>query len=247
MTLTEHAASENSGAIPLPAKDKEVVKVNAYERTMTLNSQLVPLFPYSGPGDLVACGTSLRGRPDAEYGQFFHENSQEEVAYTFASNLSMCPPGFLIVAPRFHGVNSFLKEPHNPDAYLCQIIVQRQTEAGASPEEQREGIHIRCPECQEFLLQHVFSADPTRPGDHGGQEGDHYPAFATVYQAVQAMDMFNSDEKLRTCGKCGHVTPPFPAASWGWHHYVQLHRAVNSGRTTMIAMAEDQLAQAGVA
>jgi hypothetical protein len=40
MTLTEHTASENAGAIPHPSRDKEVVKVNAYERAMTLNSQL---------------------------------------------------------------------------------------------------------------------------------------------------------------------------------------------------------------
>ncbi|QFG21316.1 hypothetical protein [Actinomadura sp. WMMB 499] len=237
MSVAEHAAPGTGGAIPPPAADKEVVKVNAYERSLTLNSQLVPLFPYSGPGDLVACGVTMRGRPDEEFGQFFHENSQEEVAYTFGSNLAMCPPGYLIVAPRFHGVNSFLKEPHNPDAYLFQVIVQRQTEADAGPEEQREGIHIRCPECQEFLLQHVFSADPTRPQDHGGQEGDRYPAFPTVYEAVQAVDRFNGDEDIRTCGKCGHVSPPFPAATWGWHNYVRLHRAINSGRTEILAMA----------
>ncbi len=194
MTLAEQAARESVGAIPRPAGDKEVVKVNAFERAMTLNTQLAPVFPYFGPGDLVACAATLRGRPGEEYGQFFHENSQEEVAYTFGSNLAMVPTGYLIVAPKFHGVNSFLKEPHNPEAFLFQIIIQRQSEADASPEEQREGIHIRCPECQEFLLRHTFSADPTKPEEHGGKEGDRYAVFPTVYEALAATEKFNSDE-----------------------------------------------------
>jgi hypothetical protein len=247
MTLTEHTASENAGAIPRPSRDKEVVKVNAYERAMTLNSQLAPVFPYTGPGDMVACAATLRGRPGEEYGQFFHENSQEEVAYTFGSNLAMVPTGMLIVAPKFHGVNSFLQEPHNPEAFLHQIIIQRQAEADASPEEQQEGIHIRCPECQEFLLRHTFSADPTKPEEHGGQEGDRYPVFPTVYEAVVATEKFNNDEALRTCGKCGHVSPPFPAETWGWDQYVKLHRVVNSCRTGMLAVADERLSPAEVA
>lgn len=247
MALVEQPAPASTGAIPLPTGDKEVAKVNAYERAMTLNSQLVPVFPYTGPGDMVVCAVTMRGRADKDYGQFFHENSQEEVAYTFGSNLSMVPPGMLIVAPKFHGVNSFLTEPHNPDAFLHQIIVQRQAEADANPEEQQEGIHIRCPECQEFLLRHTFSADPTKPGEHGGQEGDRYPVFATVYEAVQATNAFNSDEALRTCGKCGHVSPPFPVDTWGWHQYVSLHRLVNSCRTGMLATAREKLAAAEVA
>jgi hypothetical protein len=246
VTPTEHSAPEGTGVIPLPAGDKEVVKVNAYQVAMTVNSQLVPVFPYAGPGDLAACITTLRGRPGREYGQFFHENSQEEVAYTFGANLAMIPTGYLIVAPKLHGVNSFLKEPHNPEAFLHQVIVQRQTEVDASPEEQREGIHIRCPECQEYLLKHVFSADPTRPDEHGGRASDRYPAFATVYQAVMATNRFNSDENLRTCGKCGHVSEPFPSETWGWFHYVALHRAVNSARTDMLTKL-DELRSAEVA
>ena len=247
MTITEHAAPESVGSIPLPAGDKEVLKVNAYERAMTLNSQLVPLFPYAGPGDMVACAVTLRGRPGAEYGQFFHENSQEEVAYTLGSNLSMVPTGMLIVAPKFHGVNSFLAEPQNPEAFLHQIIIQRQVEEDASPEEQYEGIHIRCPECQEFLLKHTFSADPARWEAHGGRKDDRYPVFPTVYEAVQATERFNNDENLRTCGKCGHVSPPFPSATWGWHEYVDQHRAFNSARTAMLAAVEEQLASIEVA
>jgi hypothetical protein len=247
MTLTAQAASERVGAIPPPTRDKEVVKVNAYERAMTLNSQLVPVFPYTGPGDMAVCAVTLRGRPGEEYGQFFHENSQEEITYTFASNLAMVPAGMLIVAPKFHGVNSFLQEPHNPEAFLHQIIVQRQVEADAGPEAQREGIHIRCPECQEFLLRHTFDAGPGNPEEHGGREGDRYPVFPTVYQAVQATEKFNNDVNLRTCGKCGHVSPPFPVSTWGWRHYVSLHRAVNSGRTEMIAAADEKLSPSEVA
>lgn len=246
MTLAEHAPAERVGAIPLPSGDKEVVKVNAYERSITLNSQLSPMFPYHGPGDMVVCGIAMRGRPGEDYGQFYHENSQEEVAYAFASNLSHLPAGHLIVAPKFHGVNAPFSDPRNPEAYLLLVVVQRQVDEDAGPEEQAEGIHIRCPECQEFLLRHTFSADPTKPEDHGGLEGDRYPVFPTVYEAVQATERFNNDENLRTCGKCGHVSPPFPSATWGWEQYVRLHRAVNSGRTKMLTMLDEQLSPAEV-
>jgi hypothetical protein len=50
-----------------------------------------------------------------------------------------------------------------------------------------------------------------------------------VYEAAQATEKFNGDEDLRTCGGCGHLSPPFPAETWGWHNYVRLHRAVYCG------------------
>ncbi|MDP4511793.1 cupin domain-containing protein [Nonomuraea turcica] len=241
MTVAELAASESVGAIPLPGRDKEVLKINVFERGMSLNTQLAPMFPYVGPGDLVPTACLLRGRPGEEYGQFWHENSQEEVTYAFGSNLAMLPAGSLVVAPKIHGVNSFLKEPHNPDAFLFLVIVQRQSDADANPEDQYEAIHLRCEECQEMLLRHVFSADPTRPQDHGGHEDDRYPAFATVHGAVVAAEKFNNDEELRTCGKCGHLNAPFPAATWGWHHYVSQSRLVNTARSQVSPTAADEV------
>ncbi|MCF6476406.1 hypothetical protein FAF44_49920 [Nonomuraea sp. MG754425] len=206
-----------------------------FERGMSLNTQLAPVFPYAGPGDLVPCACLLRGRPGQEYGQFWHENSQEEVAYAFGANLAMMPTGSLVVSPKIHGVNSFLAEPHNPEAYLFLVIVQRQTDVDANPEEQYEAFHLRCSECQELLLRHTYSADPT-------VAEDRYPAFATVHGAVAATNLFNEDEKLRTCGACGHLNVPFPVATWGWQDYIDQTRAVNAAHALALATAAGKLA-----
>ncbi|MDP4505297.1 cupin domain-containing protein [Nonomuraea turcica] len=246
MTVVEHTAPDSAGVIPLPARGKEVLKVNVFERGMSLNTQLAPMFPYTGPGDLVPCGCLLRGRPGEEYGQFWHENSQEEVAYAFGSNLAMLPTGSLVVTPKIHGVNSFLEERHNPDAFLFLVIVQRQSDADANPEDQYEAIHLRCEECHELLLRHVFSADPTRPQDDGSDKDDRYPSFATVHGAVAATEKFNNDEELRTCGTCGHLNAPFPAATWGWQHYLTQSRLVNVARSTALATAGDKLSPEGI-
>jgi hypothetical protein len=71
VTATEHASE--GFRISRPAEDKEVTKLNVYERTISLNTQLAPLFPYFGPGSVVVCATLQRGRPQQDHGQFFHE------------------------------------------------------------------------------------------------------------------------------------------------------------------------------
>jgi hypothetical protein len=234
------------GAIPPPAGDKEVVKVNVYERGISLNSQLAPLFPYFGPGSLVACAAVQRGRPE-EHGQFFHENSQEEVSLALGSNLARMSTGDLLIAPKVHGVNAFLKDAHDPEAFLFFLIIQRQSEPDANPEEQYEAMHLRCEKCQEMLLRHTFSADPGRPLEHGGREGDRFGMFATLWGCLSGAEKFNADEALRTCGKCGHLNPPFPFATWGWQHWVKQQRVANSARAAMLAAAADRLAPAEVA
>ena len=126
-------------------------------------------------------------------------------------------------------------------------IIQRQAEADANPEEQYEAFHVRCEKCSELLLRHVYTADPSRLEEHGGRPGDRFPSFATVNGAVVATEMFNSDETLRTCGKCGHVNAPFPYDTWGWHHFVRQQRAVNESRRGMLAVADHRRSPAEVA
>ena len=63
MTLIEHIARGSAGAIPLPAGDKEVLKVKVYERTMTLNSQLAPVFPTPGRVTWSRAGACCAGVP----------------------------------------------------------------------------------------------------------------------------------------------------------------------------------------
>jgi hypothetical protein len=244
MTVTDQAEPETVGTIPVPSGEREVVKLNIFERAISLNSQLAPVFPYFGPGELVANACLLRGQPEEEYGQFFHENSQEEVAIAFGSNLAMLPVGALLVSPKIHGVNSFLKESHNPEAFLLLVIIQRQIEADAAPEEQYEAAHIRCSECNDLLLRHVFSADPLKPHEHGGRADDRYQSFATIHGTLTATQLFNDDEEMRTCGKCGHVNVPFPHDTWGWHDWVTQQRTVNEARRQLLAAVGDRLSPA---
>lgn len=59
--------------IPPATGAKEVLKVNVYERSISLNCMLAPLFPYLGPGAIVVTAALQRGIPGKQYGQFFHE------------------------------------------------------------------------------------------------------------------------------------------------------------------------------
>lgn len=233
--------------IPPPPGDKEVVKVNMYDRAISLNSQLAPVFPYYGPGSLIACLALQRGRVDQDHGQFFHENSQEEVSVLLGSHRAKVSTGDMMVGPKVHGVNAFLQDVHDPEAYLISLIIQRQCDEGASAEDQYEGMHLRCEQCQDLLLRHTYSADPSAPLDHGGREGDRFPMFATLWGCLEAAEEFNEREELRTCGKCGHLNAPFPHETWGWSDWVKQQRVANSARADLIAAAGDRLTPVEVA
>jgi hypothetical protein len=243
VTQIKQYPSSRVAGIPRPTGDKEVVKVNAYERAISLNTQLGPVFPYFGPGSLVPTVCLQRGRPSQDHGQFFHENSQEEITFVLGANQAKVNTGDLIVSTKVHGVNAFLRDVHDPEAFLLLVIIQRQVEADAGPEGQYEAVHLRCAQCQELLLRHAFNADPETPEEHGGSEDDRFPMFATVWGTLTCVQQFNDEESLRTCTKCGHVNDPFPYETWGWHDYVKQQRAVNKARTAMLAAVGDRLSR----
>lgn len=63
-----------------------MLKVNIFERMITANTVLMPVFPYLGPGAIVIGGCLVGGGPDAlgiGGGSFHHQNTQEEVTVTY--------------------------------------------------------------------------------------------------------------------------------------------------------------------
>src|SRR5207237_952168 len=82
-TKTETASAAPPRRIPSPRGDKEILKVNIYDRMQSGNTQLLPLFPYFGEGAVVPCGAILRGEPGADWGHFFHWNTVDEVVVVY--------------------------------------------------------------------------------------------------------------------------------------------------------------------
>ena len=90
------------------------------------NTQLKPLFPYLHPGAMVPASALLIGGPDADYGHFFHHNTQHEIVITLAANGAMLTTGQLFVGALIHGVNSFLKNEKDPKSFATFVITQVQ-------------------------------------------------------------------------------------------------------------------------
>ncbi len=182
----------------------------------TTTTQLLPLFPYLGPGAMLPAGALFRGRPGAEYGRFFHRNSEEEVNVCFGAQQALGAAGVMFIGGKMHEVQAPLLDTNDPNAFLVAVITQRQQDEGR---EQRESVIFRCSECNNKLHQVDYSAelpDPERPDlVTGGRVDDEYDMFPTMWGSILATDSFNSDENARTCTRCGHVNPPFPAEAVG--------------------------------
>ena len=213
------------------AKDREPLRTNVFELMRTTTTQLLPLFPYLGPGAMLPAGALFRGQPGAEYGRFFHRNSEEEVNVCFGAQQALGAAGVMFIGGKMHEVQAPLLDTNDPNAFLVAVITQRQQDEGR---DQRESVIFRCSECNKKLHQVDYSAelpDPDRPElVTGGRVDDEYDMFPTMWGSILATDSFNSDEKARTCTRCGHVNAPFPAEAWGWQNYVDRHEVINSAR-----------------
>ena len=110
------------------------MKVNLFERMKAGNCQLMPLFPYEDADSLVPAGAIFRGEPGAEFGQFFHFNTVDEVAHVFGANGALLQTGQIYATQPLHGVNSFLKDPTNPDNFLVIAVTQHQRASGPQNE-----------------------------------------------------------------------------------------------------------------
>lgn len=204
---------EDSRRIPPPDPDREPLKVNVYERMAKAASQLMPLFPCDSAGAIVPCGAVLVGGPDMEYGHFFHWNTVNEVVVTYGANSAMLASGQIFVTQQLHGVNSFLRDEKDPEAFADMTITQHQSSSG----DQQEAIIARCKKCKAELVRHSYDATPHGlPDDDAeqyGAEDDPIRQFATTFGSVKFVELRNSTEG-RTCDQCGHVNDVFPAGLW---------------------------------
>jgi hypothetical protein len=222
--------------IPLPDGRREPRKVNVYEQMQHANTQLVPLFPYYGPGAIVYSGAIFRGGPGYDVGHFFHDNTVHEVSFVWGASGALIETGRIMATPNLHGVNSFLRDPESPESFLLITICQRQ-----SSDVQTERLVWRCSECHEHLLQHEFSEAPS------DEHADRFPGFPTLNESVEPVARYNRDESIRTCPKCGHVNDPFPMEMWGWAQWARQQRTVNDARDTLLAKASTTLDAEGTA
>lgn len=232
---------EQTRRIPPPSGAREPMKANVFQFMSGGVSELLPLFPYGDAGAIAPCGVVFRGDgEDADWGQFFHYNDVEEVGICFGANGSTLQSGQIYVAQRLHGVNSFLRDPADPEAFAVMTITQRQAEKG----EQHEAAIFRCRECQEQLLRKDYNATPQGlesfdPSQWGGSPDDEVPMFVAIWGLTAASNEYNNDESLRTCPKCGHLNPPFPTPKWGWQRYVHQVRVTESARRALRSAAVD--------
>lgn len=225
------AATATESRIPRPDGKREPRKMNVYEQMQHANTQLVPLFPYYGPGAIVYSGAIFRGGPNYDVGHFFHDNTVHEVSFVWGAAGGLIETGRIMATPNLHGVNSFLRDPYSDDNFLLITVCQRQTD-----DEQTEQMIWRCSECHEHLLVHEFSSTPS------DDEEDRFPGFPTLNESVEPVDRFNSDVSVRTCPKCGHVNDPFPMHYWGWAQWARQQRTVNDARSLLVAKANEALA-----
>jgi hypothetical protein len=186
--------------------EKELVvplKASAFIVGSQANSQLMPLFPYMHPGAIVPCVAALESDGKGKgIGYFVHFNTVDEVVVGIGGD-GVARTGDVFVGPKEHGVGRSPPQPF----FTLSVITQRQLEQGEQP----ECVTFQCESCAKELFRHRFS----------GAAADGVPALPTLMESQEAAIRFNSDEKLRTCAACGHVSAPFPLPIWGWDRYAK--------------------------
>lgn len=241
-TPTQNTITLRSGdappRIPGPEGIKPPLKANVFRFASGISSQLQPMFPYESAGNLVPCVAVMQGIDDGHYGHFFHWNSVEEIAVVYGSHNAMLGTGSVYATQRIHGVNSFLKDPKDPEAYVLITITQRQTEDG----DQSEAILFRCQKCSHELVNFKYNATPRDVGGHdpsqwGGHHDDAVAMFPTLWGSATAADQYNGSEVARTCPECGHVNPEFPEHLWGWRRWLTQQNSVNQAKLALEAAA----------
>jgi hypothetical protein len=238
VTTGVQPAAEAARRIPSPAPDREPLKVNIFDFLAGASCQLQPLFPYHDAGSMVPCGAVFTGdSEDSDFGHFFHYNTVQEVAVNFGANKAMLQSGQIFVTQQVHGVNSFLRAPDDPDAFILMTITQHQSE----DVDQDEAIAFRCQKCHEELLRHEYNATPKGvdghdPSQWGGSVDDEHPPFITLWGTNKAAVDYDA-ESVRTCSKCGHVNPPHPHHKSGFQRYLTQTQSVERGKRALRAAA----------
>jgi hypothetical protein len=79
-----------------------------------------------------------------------------EVVVTYGANKAMLAPGQIFVTQQLHGVNSFLRDEKDPEAFAVMVITQHQSTSG----DQREAVLARCKKCKAELVRHEYCLRP---------------------------------------------------------------------------------------
>jgi hypothetical protein len=223
--------------IPRPSGAREPLKVNVYERVSKQVAQLVPIFPYDDAGAIVPCAAVMWGGPEREHGQYFHWNTASEVVITWGSNNAMLSTGQIMATQKYHGVNSFLKDEKDPEAFVIVTVTQRQS----TEEGQKEAMVAKCQECKQEMIRHEYDAGPFGAPDFDparfGREDDFIRQFSTQAGSSEFAAIRNSAEG-RTCPGCGFENVPLPTEPWNWTRMVKQTRIVNSAYHALTAAAE---------
>jgi len=135
--------------IPPPRPDRRQCTATRSIWMQASNTQLKPMFPYLHPGAMVPATAMLIGGSERRLrNNFFHHNTQHEIALALACNGAMLPTGQVFVGALVHGVNSFLKKEKDPKAFCAFVITQMQAESGV----QTEACSLRCEKCHEQIF-----------------------------------------------------------------------------------------------
>ncbi len=208
--------------MPDPKPDKPPMKVNAYHQARQANTQLLPMFPYEGPGDMVSACTSIRaGGESGKRGYFLHTNMVDEVMVSFGAN-GRVRTGDVVVGPKTHGVGG----SGAAEFFALNVVTQRQLEEG----DQTEAVAFACEACSQELFKWEFSAFTT------SSPGAFFPPLPSNAGAAEAAARFNASEESRTCKACGHVNDPFPILMWGWDRYIRSTSVAEDARQALEEM-----------
>lgn len=224
LTVEPAFSTEFSAQIPPPTPDRPPLCTNVYETAWMANTSLAPMFPYVHRGSIVPGVTLFMGGEQAEYGHFFHENTEEEIALVMGGRGTMKPSGTVMIAPLLHGVQAFLKDPKDPQNYLLIVITQRQPDE----REQHERVFWRCG-CNEILFEYAYVATAADAYDPNSSQ-----MFLSTRFSSEAAQRFNADVANRTCKRCGKIADRFPVEAWGWTLNTRSHDVAGQARTALL-------------
>ncbi|KAA5839809.1 hypothetical protein F2A38_23460 [Pseudomonas chlororaphis] len=209
---------QDEPVMPSPRAGRYPEKSNIYWSARQSSSQLLPLFPFDGPGDIIPTCTSMRATGEGvKIGYFLHTNSVDEVMVSFGST-GQIRTGDVHVGPRTHGVGGWDKA----EFFAVLSVTQRQKESG----DQSEIVAFCCDSCNAEVTRLEFKG--VNP------EGQSkYPPLPTILGSAQSGELFNASVESRTCKSCGHVNPPFPLHIWGWQRYVYNTSIVEDARNAL--------------
>jgi hypothetical protein len=221
------APRRNATTIAPALDERAPLKNNVYLFARVATTALNPLFPYTEPGSIVPCVTLQDPASRGPMGYFVHFNTVQEVNISFGTRDGYQIPGGCGVGPFRHGVGQKAGQT-NPSLINLAVITQRQ----AVGEPQRESLSFVCEQCDNVLLEREYDAHAF-PEELEDEADRPLIGLPTTSQDAVACEGFNGEESMRTCKKCGHVNPAFPADYWGWTEYKRRTHVVALARRIM--------------